>query len=132
MTTLQREAIHTLALPAGYTARPATLDDAPAVVAMLNHSSQALLGVDQHSLADTLAEWQSPGFQLSTNTQVVLAPSGEIVGYAYLWDMPPHVDPEQWGRVHPDHAGAAWAVTCWAGPKVGRAPCSARRPRAPA
>ncbi len=105
MTTLECEVIDTLELPAGYTARPAVLDDAAAVVAMLNRSSQALLGVDQHTVADTLAEWQSPGFQLSANTRVVLAPSGEVAGYVSLWDAPPHVDPEQWGRVHPDRAG---------------------------
>jgi mycothiol synthase len=93
------------ALPAGYAARPATLADIEAVVAVINASSRALLGADQVSVEEWTAEWQAPGFNLETSTRVISAPDGTLVGSAHLWDMPPHVQPEQFGRVHPAHTG---------------------------
>lgn len=93
------------ALPAGYTARPATPADAAAAVALFNASSQALLGVDQHSLADLETEWRSPDFNLATDSVLLFAPDGALAGYGNVWDSAPHVQPEQWGRVHPAHTG---------------------------
>ena len=90
-------------LPAGYHARPATLADVSAVVGLMNLSSQALLGVDQNTVDEWTTEWQAPGFQLAANTRVVLAPNGELAGYVNLWDAAPHVQFEQYGRVHPSH-----------------------------
>ncbi len=93
------------ALPAGYTARPAQLTDAAAATALFNASSQALLGVDQHSLADTQRDWQSPEINLATDSLLLLAPDGALAGFVNTWDAAPHVQPEQWGRVHPAHTG---------------------------
>jgi len=94
-----------LILPAGYSARPATLADVSEVVALMNLSSQALLGVDGNTVDEWATEWQTPGFELSANTRVVVAPGGELAGYANLWDNAPHVQFEQLGRVHPNHTG---------------------------
>src|SRR5229473_6344202 len=94
-----------LTLPAGYSARPATLADVTEVVALMNLSTQALLGVDQNTVDEWATEWQAPGFQLCANTRVVLAPNGDLAGYANLWDSTPHVQFDQFGRVHPNHAG---------------------------
>lgn len=66
------------ALPAGYTARPVTLADAPAATAMFNAASQALLGVDLHKPTDLEREWQSPEVNLATDTWLVLAPDGAV------------------------------------------------------
>jgi len=92
-------------LPAGYLARPAALVDAPAVTAMLNLSSQALLGADLLTVEEVEADWRAPGIDLTADTRVVLAPDGAVAGYAYLWDAAPHVQLERLGRVHPGHLG---------------------------
>ena len=130
MTTLQHDLI--AELPAGYQARPAALTDAPAVVAMLNLASRALLGVDHHTVADMESDWQTPGLDLAGDTRVVLAPSGEVAGYVNLWDTPPHVQYEQWGCVHPTYVGqgigsylAAW-VEDQARARLPQAPRGAR------
>ena len=94
-----------LTLPAGYCARPATLADVTEVVALMNLSTQALLGVDQNTVDEWATEWQAPGFQLPANTRVVLAPNGDLAGYVNLWDSTPHVQFEHLGRVHPNHTG---------------------------
>jgi mycothiol synthase len=121
-----------LTLPAGYSARPAALADVSEVVALMNLSSRALLGVDQVTVDEWATEWQTPGFELSANTRVVLAPGGELAGYVNLWDAPPHVQFEQFGRVHPSHSGRglgsyllAW-VEKRAGEILPKAPPAAR------
>jgi mycothiol synthase len=105
MTIRPYETIASLTLPAGYSARPANLADAPAVVAMLNLSSRALLGVDQHTVAYWTTAWQAPGFQLEQDARVVLASNGQLAACVSLWDAAPHVQLEQFGRVHPNHTG---------------------------
>jgi mycothiol synthase len=102
-----REIVETMAedLPAGYTARPATLDDAAATVDMLNTASRALSGDDEHTVAGWQGDWQAPGFDLGSQTRLVLAPDGAVAGYAGLWAMAPFTLLEQWGQVHPAHTG---------------------------
>src|SRR5947209_4576787 len=92
-------------LPTGYTARPPTLDDVTAVVDIINRCSQKLLGEDESKPDYLSSEWQMPGFQLAANARLVLAPGGEPAGYAHLWDAEPHVQIEQFGRVHPGQTG---------------------------
>jgi mycothiol synthase len=98
---------HTLVkdLPAGYTARPARLKDAEALTGMLNQATQALLGLDLYDAAEWRTEMQSPGFNLETDTQAVLAPDGTIAGALHVWDNPPFTLKEHWGHVHPAHTG---------------------------
>jgi GNAT superfamily N-acetyltransferase len=92
-------------LPAGYQARPATLADVEATVAMFNAASQALLGRDEHTVAGWTREWQMPGFDLAHDSRLVLAPDGSVAAFACVWHMAPYITPETWGRVHPAHAG---------------------------
>ncbi len=123
---------HTLPLPTGYQARPATLADLEPAVAMLNAASRALLGVDTHTLANWTREWNMPGWDLSTDTQLVLALDGSVAGLTQVWDFEPHTTPEIWGRVHPDHLnrGLGTYMLRWAearcAPAVYRAPAGAR------
>ena len=92
-------------LPAGYQARPATLEEADAIAALLNAASQALLGINQHKAEEWRIDMQAPDYHIDTDTRVVEAPDGTLAGYANVWDFAPHVTPEQWGRVHPEHTG---------------------------
>lgn len=105
MTIQTFETIVPLSLPAGYSVRPPTMADVAAVVAMLNRDSQALLGVNYHSVEDWAADWQSPTFQLAANARLVLAPDGAVAAYAHVWDAAPHVQLEQFGCVDPGHTG---------------------------
>ncbi len=70
--------------------RPATMDDAEAVVALLNACAIEDTGKPQFRVDELDSDWQRPGFSLETDTLVVLAPDGEFVGYAVAWDFEPH------------------------------------------
>lgn len=92
-------------LPCGYTLRPPTLDDVPATVAMLNASSLDTFGTPQFTEDEFRADWQEPGFTLATDSRVVTAPDGQIVGMTDIIFRPPYVRTFIWGRVHPNHRG---------------------------
>lgn len=90
-------------LPEGYCSRPAKMDDLEAAVEMFNIDSRRMVGVDKFLLQETGSEWQAPGFNQETDSQVVLSPEGCLVGYYHVWDLKPHVTMSCWGRVHPEH-----------------------------
>lgn len=120
-------------LPHGYRPRPARVDDAEELVAMFNACSRAVVGVDEHDVADLLVEWRSPGFSLESDAIVVEAQNGSLAGYAEVWDTDePHVRIFSWGRVAPNHRGlcigtwlAAWEEER-ARKAIDRAPADAR------
>ena len=91
------------ALPEGYSMRPVQMDDLDAVTTLVNACSQAFSGIDDVS-ADTInKEWSTPGLDLATDTRVVIAPDGQLVGYVDVFDVAePHVCIWTWGRVHPE------------------------------
>ena len=90
-------------LPEGYQDRPANMDDLEAAVALFNACSRDELGVDTATVEDNRLEWLTPGFDLSRDTRLVIAPHGQLVGYCEVWDQgDPHVSTQVWGRVHPD------------------------------
>lgn len=70
--------------PEGYSVRPATHDDIPALADMINRRNTPLLG---HP-TDTVEEWQrgfnAPDFDPATSTRLMLAPDGQIAGFAEL------------------------------------------------
>lgn len=83
---------------------------------MLNAASQALAGEDQHTVADWQNGWQAPGYDLTEQTRLVIAPDGAVAGFAELWASAPYTHPEHWGCTHPAHTGrgigtylVAWA-----------------------
>jgi mycothiol synthase len=93
-------------LPEGFTARPASMGDLEAAVALFNACSRELIGKEQYEVDETRVEWSTPKFNLKTDTQVVLTPDGEIVGWVEVWDIAePHVRISIWGRVHPNYRG---------------------------
>ena len=74
-----------LPIPAGFTMRALTMDDAPAVAQLIIECDIAESGTPDYSLEDLLQEWQLPGFDLAKDSWLVTAPKGEIVGYAAIW-----------------------------------------------
>jgi mycothiol synthase len=103
-------------LPRGYKERPARIEDADRAVALFNACSKKLIGETPHDVDEQRVEWRTPRFNLETDTRVVLAPDGAIVGYGEVWDVEePHVSIHSWGRVHPDHCsrGIGGALVGW-------------------
>jgi GNAT superfamily N-acetyltransferase len=86
-------------LPEGYLARPACMDDAGAVTEMCNAWSSYTLGLEKFTSKECASEWQTPGFNLETDSRLVLRPDGQAVGYYDVWDAEPHVTIGFWGHV---------------------------------
>lgn len=93
-----------LPLPTGCTARPAVLDDAPAVLALQNAISLAIINKIEETLDDVLEEWRAPGFDLAQSTRVVTHEDGLVYAYAILYeagqseicDMDIYLHPDSW------------------------------------
>lgn len=87
-------------LPAGYQARPITLDDAPTVVALINEQYQQI-GIERVAQADNyLTEWKEPSFDISRSSQLISDATGKVVAYAIVWD----------NRPTPVRIGGQWMV----------------------
>jgi GNAT superfamily N-acetyltransferase len=64
-----------------------------------------LIGVELHP-KEIDTQWRVPGFDQATDSCLVQAPDGMVAGYNDVWDTEaPHVTPDSWGMVHPDHTG---------------------------
>jgi mycothiol synthase len=96
-------------LPEGFTARPLTMDDAPAVHALVAAEETIDLGEAELALEDIVADWQQPSFDITSSTVGILDGdrlvaygdvSGPEIGYAA-------VDPALRGR------GLGTAVARW-------------------
>ena len=78
---------------------------------MLNAASQKLLGIDRFTANEIGGDWERPGFNLETDSQVVVAPDGEIAAYFDVFDFSEsHVQLNCWGQVHPAYTGKALAT----------------------
>jgi len=66
-------------LPEVYKTRPASISDLASSVEMFNVAFRYLKDVDEmFTIEDIGREWQTPGFNLATDTRLVLSPDGEI------------------------------------------------------
>ncbi len=91
-------------LPNGYIARPARPDDVEVVVDTLQAYSRKVIGIDEDTVESIERYWQSPGFQLSTDSLAIFTHQGQVAGYSEFWDWgAPHVRLIGWSCVHPDH-----------------------------
>ncbi len=117
MTTQILERNH-VALPAGFTARGATVEDVETAMALFNRWSQSIIHEDEITDAVALrTEWVSPGFDSAEDIRLVFAPDGEMVGYVEVWTTAkPPVHPWIWGRVDPryQNLGIGTYLTLWA------------------
>jgi mycothiol synthase len=86
-----------------FSIRPAQFDDVQAVVDLMNAHEFEFMGIAGNNHDDLLRNWQSPGFNVQTDTTLVLTKDGQFVGYgAVVNTNPPHVTAWVWGAVHPD------------------------------
>ncbi len=102
---------------AGFTIRPANLDDVEGSVEMFNLCSKAMIGAHAYTVERYTKEWQVPNFDLQRDTRLVITHAGQIVGCIEVWDITePHVHPWIWGLVHPEweDKGIGTAMMDWA------------------
>ena len=96
-------------LPDGFASRPARTDDAPCVAALWNNRSEAIHGRRPSTPEWVLRNWDHPKFNLSTDSRLVFAPDGALIGYAHVRDVKdPPVDVFTGYSVHPDYDKAEW------------------------
>jgi mycothiol synthase len=93
-------------LPTGYAVKPASLSEAGKVVDLYNAFGQAYLGKATDTFEELTVFWQMPGFNLATDTCVVLAPDGICAAIADFWDRSEkHILYGVRVVVHPQHEG---------------------------
>ncbi|MCP4540752.1 MAG: GNAT family N-acetyltransferase [Chloroflexi bacterium] len=85
--------------------RPAAMDDLKAVATLYNACSTEQVGRALWDETEIRSDWKVPDFDFDTDTRVVLAPNGELAGYASIWDRAPHVRSFADVYVHPAHTG---------------------------
>lgn len=93
-------------LPAGYTLRPPTMDDAGAFTDLINRFSNHLWGTDDTIAEETRKDWTRPGYQFDQSIILLHAPDGQLAGFVSLRDdMNPPVNVTGWLVVHDEHEG---------------------------
>lgn len=88
-----------IALPADYTQRPLSLDDAGAVYAVMAAQELHDLGSVEIEEADIVGDWQRPSYDV-TSCSIGVWSDGTLVAYAELTDVDRYD-----AAVHPDHRG---------------------------
>src|SRR5450755_612242 len=78
----------TYTLPKGFTCRPATIEDVEAVFALNTTVDIALYGkADASYTIDNLRScWLSTEFAIAKDSWIVLAPTGQVSGFAAIWN----------------------------------------------
>ncbi len=76
-----------LQLPPGYTSRPVTLDDVEAAAELINDSTRPITGLDGTTATEKYNAWTTPGLNIATDTQFVLAVDGAPAGLLEYWDI---------------------------------------------
>jgi mycothiol synthase len=87
-------------LPDGFTARGATMEDAPAVTELVAASNTADLGSPEVDLAETQAVWVRPSVRLDLDEHLVFDGDGRLVAWAELY-----YPQDAQGTVHPAFRG---------------------------
>ena len=96
-------------LPDGFTARPATREDAGRVATLWNARSEITRGVRPSTPTQVLGTWNHPRFDVATDSRLVFAPDGALVGYAHVRDVKdPPVDVFGGYSIHPSQETSVW------------------------
>ncbi len=89
-------------LKPGYSVRTATMDDASTVHGLIAACDIAVVGQTDLTAEELAQDWKEPGTNLATDTQLVFAADGRLVGYAVIADHFRPVTPYFDVYVHPD------------------------------
>lgn len=114
-----------------FTLRPPTLDDIPAIVAMLNACWLDTIGTPSFSEEAMSAQWTRPGFDPSKDIRLAVD-DDQLVGYCTVFCSAPYVSNFLMPRTHPAHRdrGIGTALTQWGEGRVAEhlslAPANAR------
>lgn len=104
-------------IASGFQVRPASFEDLPAAVEMFNAAEREMHGNARYTLERYEQEWRLAGFNLDTDTMIVLTDEGAVVGLVEVWDiLNPPVHPWMWARVDPafQNQGIGTAMMNWA------------------
>lgn len=104
-------------LPVGFQMRPATHADLEAAVKVMNAWSLQALNREKFILEEVRSEWQEPGYDLNSDSRVIVDPHSRIVGYEEVFDPGhPHARLHCWGVVDPQFAniGLEEQLLAWA------------------
>lgn len=85
-------------VPAGYTARPATLADVPAIHDLVTACERHLYGRAETDRDGIAADLSRPGLDRALDSRLVYGPAGELAGWAWV-NRRSEID------VHPGHRG---------------------------
>ncbi len=110
-------------LPAGFTARHASLADAKLAAEMGRQYSLATSGFADIDAATLRNMWQSPNFDPAEDVYFVFSPQGQLVGYYETWaNAVPPVHPFVWGAVDVQfhNLGIGTHLLAWAEHRVRR------------
>jgi mycothiol synthase len=102
----------TAPLPAGYVARHPLTEDAEAIVAMVNASSQLYAGVPIVNVEQLTSMWGMQG-HTAEDDWVATTPDGAIAAVATTFAREPYSGVQALGVVHPEHERrglGAWAL----------------------
>lgn len=80
-------------LQEGFLIRPAVISDAQAVVDLMNACTLNVIGEQDESVEEVQAKWEMPGFNLETDTLLVFAQDGRLIGSADVEDAAKPVTP---------------------------------------
>ncbi len=90
-------------LPPGFTLRHATWDDLEAVTQLIYDVCESDGDATVAATVDDMRrEWETPGFNLATDTWVVADPSGRLAGYEEFVNRYAHASLNGDGYVHPN------------------------------
>jgi mycothiol synthase len=91
-------------LPEGYSVRPATRGDAPAITEMFIEQETLMNGDPESTVEDLYDDWSTPGFDMERDSWVILR-DDEVVGYVVIARrLPPDIS-VAYGGVRPSHHG---------------------------
>jgi ribosomal protein S18 acetylase RimI-like enzyme len=80
-----------LRLPAGFSARPPTLDDVPMVVEFLNAHSTQWMGRNVTGIDGMRSEWTEPSVNLEKDVRLVFDEHSQLVGIVGAYSFPPYI-----------------------------------------
>lgn len=85
--------------------RAPTRADGQAIADLIAAHDRELMGEVSFELADVLADWEAPQYDLAQDARVVVAPGGLIVGYETVYRVLPNGQISTDGYVHPAYRG---------------------------